>query len=260
MTNHAARLEIEPVACLKDNYAYLVFEPGAGACAVVDPSEAAPVQRALAARGLKLTHILNTHHHHDHIGGNLALKAATGAEIVAAEKDRARIPGLDTGLREGDTLRLGAHEARILEIPAHTSAHLAYWFTEAGAVFTGDTLFLMGCGRLFEGTPAMMHASLAKLTALPDDTRVFCGHEYTLNNGRFALTVEPGNADLQARMKDAADMRAAGKPTVPATIALEKKTNPFLRTGSPEIRRTLGMENASDVDIFAELRRRKDVF
>ncbi len=254
------RLEIEPVSCLKDNYAYLVFEQGSGTCAVVDPSEAAPVQRAIAAHGLKLTHILNTHHHHDHIGGNLALKAATGAEIAAAEKDRARIPGLDIGLRHGDTFRFGGHEARILEIPAHTSAHLAYWFMQAGAVFTGDTLFLMGCGRLFEGTPAMMHASLAKLAALPDDTRVFCGHEYTLNNGRFALSVEPGNVDLQTRMKDATEMRAAGKPTVPGTIALEKKTNPFLRAASPEIRRTLGIENASDVDIFAELRRRKDVF
>jgi len=254
-----AQLEIVPVLCLKDNYAYLVFEPG-GACAVVDPSEAAPVQRELSQRGLKLTHILNTHHHHDHVGGNLALKQATGAQIIAAEKDRARIPGLDIGLREGETFRLGAHEARILEIPAHTSGHIAYWFAGEKAVFTGDTLFLMGCGRLFEGTPAMMSASLAKLVALPGDTRVFCGHEYTLNNGRFALTLEPDNADLQKRMKEDGETRAAGKPTVPATIALEKKTNPFLRAASHEIRRTLGMERANDVEVFAEMRRRKDAF
>ena len=253
-------LEIEPVLCLRDNYAYLVFEPGGGACAVVDPSEAAPVERALAERGLKLTHILNTHHHHDHVGGNLALKAATGAKVVGAEKDRARIPGLDNGLQEGEVFRLGAMQARILEIPAHTSAHIAYWFADAKAVFTGDTLFLMGCGRLFEGTPAMMCASLAKLAALPGEARVFCGHEYTLNNGRFALTLEPGNADLQARMKEVAALRAGGQPTVPATLALEQKTNPFLRTQSPEIRRTLGMEKAGDVDVFAEMRRRKDAF
>lgn len=255
-----AELEIHPVPCLRDNYAYLVFERGSGVCAVVDPAEAAPVEQALAASGLKLTHILNTHHHHDHVGGNLTLKQATGAKIHAAEKDRARIPGLDHGLREGEMFRLGTHEARILEIPAHTSGHIAYWFVDARAVFTGDTLFLMGCGRLFEGTPEMMCASLAKLTALPDETRVFCGHEYTLNNGRFALTVEPGNADLQARMKDVARMREAGQPTVPATLALEKKTNPFLRTASAEIRRTLGMEKSNDVEVFAELRRRKDVF
>lgn len=255
-----AELEIHPVPCLRDNYAYLVFERGSGACAVVDPSEAVPVERALAASGLKLTHILNTHHHHDHIGGNLALKRATGAKIHAAEKDRARIPGLDHGLREGEVFRLGAHEARILEIPAHTSGHIAYWFTDARAVFTGDTLFLMGCGRLFEGTPEMMCASLAKLAGLPSETRVFCGHEYTLNNGRFALTVEPGNADLQARMKEAAELRATGRPTVPATLALEKKTNPFLRAHSPEIRRALGMGKSGDVEVFAELRRRKDVF
>ncbi len=253
-------LEIEPIACLKDNYAYLVFDRAAGVCAVVDPSEAAPVQRALAARKLTLTHILDTHHHHDHVGGNLALKQASGAKIIGAEKDRARLPGLDTGLREGETFHFGPHEVRILEIPAHTSGHIAYWFTQARVVFTGDTLFLMGCGRLFEGTPPMMWASLTKLMALPDDTRIYCGHEYTLNNGRFALTLEPGNKDLQARMKDVERLRAGGKPTVPATLALEKKTNPFLRVGSPEIRRTLGMERASDVDIFAEIRRRKDAF
>lgn len=253
-----AGLEIVPVPCLRDNYAYLLIADGEGA--VVDPSEAEPVSRALAARNLKLTHILNTHHHHDHVGGNLGLKSARGAKIVGAEKDRARIPGLDIGLREGDTFRLGAHEARILEIPAHTSGHIAYWFVEAKAVFTGDTLFLMGCGRLFEGTPEMMCASLAKLAALPDDTRVFCGHEYTLNNARFALTLEPSNADLQKRMREVAERRAKGLPTVPATIALEKKTNPFLRASSPEIRRTLGLERASDVEVFAEMRRRKDAF
>jgi hydroxyacylglutathione hydrolase len=253
-------LEIKAIACLKDNYAYLVSDRAAGVCAVVDPSEAAPVSAALAERKLALTHILNTHHHHDHVGGNLALKHATGAAIVGAEKDRARIPGLDHGGGDGETFRLGPHEARILEIPGHTSGHIAYWFGAARAVFTGDTLFLMGCGRLFEGTPAMMWVSLTKLMALPDDTRIYCGHEYTLNNGRFALTLEPGNQALQARMKEVEKFRASGKPTVPATLALEKQTNPFLRTGSPEIREGLDMKNADDVDVFAEIRRRKDAF
>ena len=253
-----AELSIEPVPCLRDNYAYILFDPAGGFCAVVDPSEDAPVRRALGTR--KLTHILNTHHHPDHIGGNRALKAAYGAKIVAAAKDRNRIEGVDEAVSEGDVVRLGGHSARVLEIPAHTSAHVAYWFDADRAVFTGDTLFLMGCGRLFEGTPAMMHASLGKLSALSADTRVYCGHEYTENNGRFALTVEPENADLQARMKEVRETRAAGKPTVPATMAVEKKTNPFLRTQSPAIRKSLGMAGADDVEVFAELRRRKDSF
>ena len=193
-------------------------------------------------------------------GGNLALKQATAQSVVGAEKDRARIPGIDQGVGDGETFRLGPHEARVLEIPGHTSGHIAYWFEAARAVFTGDTLFRMGCGRLFEGTPATMWASLTKLMALPDDTRIYCGHEYTLNNGRFALTLEPGNADLQVRMRSAELMRSEGQPTVPASLALEKKTNPFLRAGSPEIRESLGMKSASDEDVFAEIRRRKDAF
>jgi hydroxyacylglutathione hydrolase len=253
-----AELSIEPVPCLSDNYAYILFDPAGGFCAVVDPSEAEPVRRALGTR--KLTHILNTHHHPDHIGGNQALKAAFGARIIAAAKDRHRIAGIDEAVSEGDTVRLGGHAARVLEIPAHTSAHVAYFFEADRAVFTGDTLFLMGCGRLFEGTPAMMHASLSKLMALPESTRVYCGHEYTESNGRFALSVEPGNADLQARMKDVRAARAEGRPTVPAAMETEKKTNPFLRWGSAEIRRTLNMEGASDVDVFGELRKRKDNF
>jgi hydroxyacylglutathione hydrolase len=253
-----AELSVEPVPCLSDNYAYILFDPAGGFCAVVDPSEAEPVRRALGTR--KLTHILNTHHHPDHIGGNQALKAAFGAKIVAAAKDRSRIQGIDEAVSEGDRVPLGGHAARVLEIPAHTSAHVAYFFEADRAVFTGDTLFLMGCGRLFEGTPAMMHASLSKLAALPGNTRVYCGHEYTESNGRFALSVEPGNADLQARMKDVRATRAEGKPTVPATMETEKKTNPFLRWGSTEIRKTLGLENAGDVEVFGELRKRKDNF
>jgi hydroxyacylglutathione hydrolase len=253
-------LEIEPVPCLRDNYAWLAYDRDAGVCAVVDPSEAEPVRRALAARDLKLTHILNTHHHPDHIGGNLALRAEFGAAIAGPGKDSQRIPGIDVGVVEGETYAVGSHVAKVLEIPAHTRGHIAFWFEADKAVFTGDTLFAMGCGRLFEGDPPTMWASLSKLMKLPGGTRIYCGHEYTEANGRFALTIEPGNSDLNARMLEVKAMRAAGRPTLPSTMELEKKTNPFLRPHSPEIRRSLGLEAANDVDVFAETRRRKDVF
>ena len=248
--------QIVTIPCLKDNYAYLLIE--AGFCAVIDPSEAAPVEAALAARGLKLTHILNTHHHWDHSGGNLALKEAHGATVVGPENDRARIPGIDIGVDEAGGWNFAGRAVRILEVPAHTSGAIAFLFGEA--VFTGDTLFAMGCGRLFEGTAATMQDSLAKLAALPDDTAVYCGHEYTLNNARFALTLEPGNTDLQRRAEVVETLRAKLLPTIPSSIGLEKKTNPFLRTESAEIRANLKMEQADSVEVFAEIRRRKDSF
>jgi hydroxyacylglutathione hydrolase len=253
-------LAIEPVACLTDNYAYLIHDSASGLCAVVDPSEPQPVKRALAAHGWKLTHILNTHHHLDHTGGNVPLKEEFGADVIGPAKDRERIPGIDTGVDESTGWQFGSHCVRVLEIPAHTRAHIAFTFEEENAVFTGDTLFSMGCGRLFEGTPDMMWTSLSKLMTLDDKTRVYCGHEYTLNNGRFALTLEPGNADLKARMKDVEALRAKNAQTIPSTIGLEKKTNPFLRPDSAEIRKTLGMAAASNVEVFAEMRRRKDSF
>jgi hydroxyacylglutathione hydrolase len=253
-------LQIDPVPCLKDNYAYLVYDRAEGVCGVVDASEAEPVKRALEAQGLRLTHILSTHHHNDHVGGNLALKDSFGVKVVGAAKDAARIPGIDIGLTEGDSFKLGSHAARVLEIPAHTSQHIAFWFEADAALFTGDTLFAMGCGRLFEGTAQMMWASLSKLMGLPNDVRVYCGHEYTEANGGFALTLEPKNPDLVARMNEVRAVRAKGLPTVPSTMGLEKKTNPFLRPASAEIRRTLDLETAKDVDVFAETRRRKDTF
>ena len=255
-----ATLEIELVPCLRDNYAYLVRDADEGFCAIVDPSEAGPVRAALGARGWKLTHILNTHHHPDHTGGNTRLKEEFGANVIGPGKDRERIPALDTGVDESTPFALGSHRARVLEIPAHTRAHIAFVFDADDAVFTGDTLFAMGCGRLFEGTPEMMWSSLSRLMTLPDKMRVYCGHEYTLNNGRFALTLEPGNDDLVTRMHEVEKLRAANAPTIPTTIGVEKKTNPFLRPNSPEIRRSLKMTNASDVDVFAEIRARKDVF
>ncbi len=251
-------LEIELVPCLTDNYAYLVHDADAKLTAVVDPSEPEPVVQALSRRGWSLTHILNTHHHFDHTGGNVPLKEATGAKVVGPEKDRDRIPGIDEGVTDAAPWMFGARQVRVLEIPAHTRAHIAFVFDDA--VFTGDTMFAMGCGRLFEGTPAMMWASLSKLMALPDATRVYCGHEYTQSNGRFALTLEPGNGALVQRMRDVDGARAKGSPTIPSTIGLEKQTNPFLRPGVAEIRRSLGLVHADDVEVFAEMRKRKDNF
>jgi hydroxyacylglutathione hydrolase len=253
-----SKLEIELVPCLRDNYAYLMRDEGSGLCAVVDPSEPLPVKAALERRGWKLTHILNTHHHFDHTGGNVPLKEEFGAKVVGPGKDRERIPGIDEGVDEATNWQFGPHQVRVLEIPAHTRAHIAFIIEDAA--FTGDTMFAMGCGRLFEGTPEMMWASLSKLARLPENTRVFCGHEYTQNNGRFALTIEPGNADLVGRMAEVDAARKKNEPTIPSTIGLEKKTNPFLRPGSPDIRRTLGLTGASDVAVFAEMRKRKDSF
>ena len=221
-------LTIDLIPCLSDNYAYLLRDDQ-GAVGVVDPSEPGPVQAVLERLGLKLTHIFNTHHHFDHTGGNLDLKAAHGATVIGPRADAHRIPGIDIGVGEGDRVGFGALEAEIYEIPAHTSGHIAFHFLADKAVFTGDTLFAMGCGRLFEGTPADMFAAMTKLAALPDDTRVYCGHEYTESNGRFALTVEPDNTDLMTRMADVRRMRAAGLPTIPSTIAMERATNPFMR-------------------------------
>ena len=249
-------LSIEIIPCLKDNYAYLVS--GGGLCAVVDPSEATPVELVLKQRGLTLTHILNTHHHWDHSGGNRDLKEKFGAQVVGPEKDRSRIPAIDVGVDETSGWRFGEHDIRILEVPAHTRGAIAFVFP--GAVFTGDTMFAMGCGRLFEGTPETMVKSLAKIAALPDDTLVYCGHEYTLSNGKFALTLEPGNRELRERVGEVEAIRAEGHATMPTTIALEKRTNPFLRTQSAEIRASLGMESSDHVAVFAEIRRRKDSF
>lgn len=225
-------LDVVILPCLSDNYAYLIREPKSGATGIVDPSEAAPVQKALAARGWTLTHILNTHHHFDHTGGNLDLKAATGARVYGPAADSHRILGFDEGLAEGAPLAFGRLAFQILSIPAHTSGHVALWCPEAEVVFTGDTLFAMGCGRLFEGTPDDMFAAMAKLAALPDTTRVYCGHEYTESNGRFALTVEPNNTALTARMAEVRAQRARGEFTMPSTIAAERATNPFMRARS----------------------------
>ncbi|MDX5365418.1 MAG: hydroxyacylglutathione hydrolase [Alphaproteobacteria bacterium] len=255
-----AKLEIHQFPCLSDNYGYLVHEPSSGATAAIDTPEVKPILDALAAKGWTLTHIFNTHHHFDHAGGNLELKEKTVCEKDGPKGEQERIPGIDRAVGEGDVVDLGAARARIIDVPGHTRGHIAYSFDEEHVAFVGDTLFALGCGRLFEGTPAQMWTSLGKLMALPDDTVIYCAHEYTQSNARFALSVEPQNKALAARAKEIDEKRARGEWTVPTTIGLEKATNPFLRAASRDLRQTIGLEAATDVDVFAETRKRKDNF
>ncbi len=239
-------LEIARIPVLSDNYVWLVHEPGSGETAVIDPAVAEPVLAEAEARGWRITQIWNTHWHPDHTGGNAAIKAATGASVTGPAAEAGRIPTLDRQVREGDRVALGSVEAQVLEVPAHTAGHIAYHLPSEEVVFVGDTLFAMGCGRLFEGTAEQMHSNLQRLAALPPATRAYCAHEYTLSNARFAVTVEPHNAALAARMAEVEAARAAGEPTVPTTVALELATNPFMR--------------ASSASELADLRRAKDNF
>ena len=253
-------LEIRLVPLLSDNYGYLLHDAQTGDTAIVDPSEAAPVLAVLDAEGWTLSHILNTHHHPDHIGGNAELKAATGAVIAAPRADLHRIPNVDVPLGEGDRYTVGGSEARVFAVPGHTSGHIAFWFEADQALFSGDTLFSLGCGRLFEGTPEEMWRSLGKLRALPDATSVYCGHEYTQSNARFALTIEPDNAALQARAAEIAALRAEGKPTIPTNLGVEKATNPFLRADVATVQAALGLTGRPATESFAAIRRGKDNF
>ena len=251
---------IEQIPVLSDNYVYLLHEPSSGCTAAVDPAVAEPVLDALRRRGWSLSHILNTHHHHDHTGGNLALKHATGCTVVGARRDAARIPGIDLTVGDSDSVALGAVTARVFEVPGHTSGHIAYWFADSAALFCGDTLFGLGCGRLFEGSPEQMWASLSTLRGLPDDTLVYCAHEYTQSNARFARTIEPDNPALLARIRDIDAARSHGLPTVPSRLDLERDTNPFLRADRDSVKRAVGLEGAEPAQVFAEIRRRKDRF
>lgn len=225
-------LEVVCVPARSDNYIWLVHDPVSGETAVVDPADAEPALAAAAARGWHIGQIWNTHWHGDHIGGNAAIQAATGCSITAPLDEGDRILPRDVAVVDGDTVKLGAHRGRVVAVPGHTAGHIAYAFDADRLLFSGDTLFAMGCGRLFEGTPADMFASLARLMAMPDDTAVYCAHEYTEANGRFALTVEPDNRALIARMADVRARRAEGLPTVPTTIGLERATNPFTRAAT----------------------------
>jgi hydroxyacylglutathione hydrolase len=255
-------MRVVPIACLKDNYAYLVIASG-GEAAVVDASEAGPVREAVRREGVRLVAIWSTHHHYDHVGGNEELVRELGVEVVGHVSDRGRVPCQTREVDTGDTVRVGDVEARCIHIPGHTLGAVAY-FVDAPAsrvVFTGDTLFCAGCGRLFEGTPAQMHASLERLAGLPSDTRVFCGHEYTASNLRFAAHLEAGNDDIARASERVAALRSRGEPTVGTTLDDERRCNPFLRVGSASIRTTLGIpKDADDVTAFAAIRSAKDSF
>ncbi len=254
-------MRIEIVPCLRDNYAYLLTAADSSACVVVDPSEAGPVLRALAKHGLHLVAILNTHHHHDHVGGNRALKAREpGIEVFGHASDRGRIPEQTRFLEDGDEFEVAGLSFRVMHIPGHTRGAIAYIVEDV--VFTGDTLFAAGCGRLFEGTPSDMYTSLnEQLAELPDDTRVFCGHEYTESNLRFAASLEPTNQAILEKAKRVAALRREGKTTMPTSMAEERETNPFMRTASRELVRSLGLDASADpVSVLAAARAAKDRF
>lgn len=254
-------MRVVPVPCLADNYAYLVVSEGEAA--IVDASEAAPIREALRREGVVARAIWSTHHHWDHVGANEELARELGIGVVAHRSDRERLAGLTHPVDAGDKVSVGRLEATCLHVPGHTLGAVAY-FVDAGdesAVFTGDTLFCAGCGRLFEGTPAQMHASLGRIAALPGRCRVYCGHEYTENNLRFAAHVEPTSDDVRAARTRAAALRGRGQPTVGTTIDDERRVNPFLRVGSLELRATLGIAaDADDASSFAAVRAAKDAF
>lgn len=253
-------LHLITIPCLADNYAYLIHDPASGATAVVDVPEAAPILAALKAQGWALSDILITHHHADHIGGVAELRAATGARVTGAKADAHRLPPLDRMVAEGDTFTIGSAKGHVIDVPGHTVGHLAFHFPEDALVFTADSLMACGCGRLFEGTPDQMHASLAKLAALPPRTQVCSGHEYTATNIAFALTLEPDNHDLILRSEAVRVARAAGRPTVPSLLSEELATNPYLRAHLPALKAVIGLPHATDTAAFAEIRTRKDRF
>lgn len=259
-SQNAMPLEIVTIPCLSDNYAFLVHDSKSGQTAVVDVPDAAPISAELKARGWTLSHVLLTHHHWDHIDGLAALLAAHPAQVYGARADVERLPPLDHALAEGDTLELGGETVQVIDVSGHTIGHIAFYAPDTGAVFTADSLMALGCGRLFEGSAEMMWNSLNKLVSLPVDTIVCSGHEYTEANGRFAITVDPTNADLQKRVADIAKSRANGHPTVPSTLKLELATNPFLRGHDPQVQHAVDMEGADPMAVFAEIRSRKDKF
>ncbi|MFS8855717.1 hydroxyacylglutathione hydrolase [Synechococcus sp. H55.7] len=252
-------MRILQLPALRDNYIYLLYDPETATAAVVDPAVAEPVLDKLAELGAELVAIFNTHHHHDHVGGNLQLVARYPRAVVyGSQVDRGRIPGQRVELQAGETVEFAGRQAKVLFVPGHTRGHVAYYFPESGDLFCGDTLFAGGCGRLFEGTPEQMLGSLDQLRQLPEPTRVWCAHEYTLNNLKFALTVDGDNPDLQARYQQVVALRQAGSPTVPSTIGEERRTNPFLRWDQPALQAATGVQDP--VRVFARLRGMKDQF
>jgi hydroxyacylglutathione hydrolase len=250
--------EIRLFPCLTDNFGYLIHDPATQATASIDAPEAGPVLKALEREGWTLTDILVTHHHGDHVGGVAELKQKYGCRVVAPHDKSAHIANADLRVGQGDVVKVGSLLARVLDTPGHTLDHISYVFDSEKALFAADTLFSIGCGRVFEGTYPMMWDSLLKLRALPDDFKLYCGHEYTAANVKFALTVEPDNAALKARAEEVTRLRAANKPTVPTLLGEEKKANVFLRADEPSVAAGVRMKGKSATEVFGELRERKN--
>jgi hydroxyacylglutathione hydrolase len=253
-------IEIEQFMCRADNFGVLIHDPESGDTALIDAPEEAPILDAIKRTGWTPKLLLITHHHADHVEANLALKQRFGLKIVGPEAEWDKIPGIDEAVKEGSTIGFGNEDIEVISTPGHTAGHVTYYLPQSGVAFAADTLFALGCGRLLECKPPVMFESLQKLMRLPAATKVYCGHEYTLSNARFALTVDPTNSALKERATKIEALRAENKPTLPTTIGEELSTNPFLRWHDPAIRKNLGLEKASDVEVFAEIRKRKDIF
>lgn len=251
-------LEIHQFPTLSDNYGVIIRDPDTNSVASIDAANADDVVAALKEKGWSLTHILTTHYHWDHTDGNLELKAATGCKIIGPRAEASKVPGIDEQVGEGDVFKFGNYDVHAHDTPGHTAGHIILHMPEAKVAFVGDVVFAMGCGRVNEGTMDMMWDSVSKVAALPADTVLYCGHEYTVANADFALTIEPDNAALKARAETVKAQRANGEPTLPTRVDIELATNPFLRASSPSVRATLGMENATDAQVFAEVRERKN--
>lgn len=253
-------IDIVQIPCLSDNYGYLVHDRATGQVASIDTPDPEAINDTLAKKDWKLSHIFNTHHHWDHTGGNLALKEKWDCTIIGPKGEADKIPGLDHAIGEGDTATLGSSVAEVYDTPGHTAGHIVYLFTEDHAAFVGDTIFALGCGRLFEGTAGEMWSSLSRIAAWPGNTKLYCAHEYTAANAQFALSITPNFQPLIERAAAIKSARERGEPTVPMTVEEERATSPFLRAGNSELAGLLGMAGADPVDVFAEVRRRKDNF
>jgi hydroxyacylglutathione hydrolase len=253
-------LEVLQFPCRSDNFGVILHDSASGKTAAIDAPETEAVVRALRDKNWSLDELLVTHWHPDHVEGNLPLKERFNCKITGPKNEAAKIPGIDATVSGGDVIGFAGHRIEVIDCPGHTLGGISYYWPQDKLLFAADTLFALGCGRLLEGTPGDMWASLSKLMTLPDDTQVYCGHEYTLSNAKFAVTVDPDNAELLARADKIKAQRELGEATLPTSMGLEKRTNPFLRPHAPAIRKLLNMQSASDTEVFAEIRRRKDVF
>jgi len=253
-------LDVFQFSALSDNYGYLIRCSETGRTAAIDTPEASKILSEARAVGWEIHEIWNTHHHWDHAGGNDEVRAATGASVIAPAAEAETIGHVDRKVEHGDIVTLGNQTAKVIDVGGHTLGHIAYWFEEADVAFVGDALFALGCGRLFEGTPQQMQASLSRLKALPPETVIYCAHEYTQANAKFALSVDPDNSALQSYAQKVEEKRSKGEPTVPTVLAAELEANPFLRWDDPALRANLGLKTAEDWEVFAEVRRRKDSF